>query len=287
MTVETKQEHRLVITVRPSSRHEGRLTVDDALQQVLDFLRVAEEAKSSLGRVHENFEWYLFRASTNSPFTVVAIAEPIDPTADITAHVVAVKETTARAFRRIVDGQPAPGWLTPAGTIALKDFFKRNANGINSTILDLEGVDRIEVDHDHAESAALSLEPSVLEHEIPARVAHGEIEGRLAAVGRYRNRPALFLSTSMYGPVSCVLADHLIEPWGDGQKVSDVWRGKRLIVFGRLIYWKGGRLSRVEAQSVRERDVPKIDIEDVFDPDFTAGLDPVEYLDRLHGGRLG
>ena len=102
------------------------------------------------------------------------------------------------------------------------------------------------------------------------------------AVGRYRNKPALNLRTALYGTVWCVLADSLVEKWGDTQKISTVWQGKRLTVFGRLLYLAGGRLSRVEAQNVRERDAPRIKIEDILDPDFTAGLDPVEYLERLH-----
>lgn len=133
---------------------------------------------------------------------------------------------------------------------------------------------------------AMALEPIHVAQEVPARVAHGEFEGRLVAVGRYRNQPALYLVSPLYGSVWCVLADHLVEEWGDAQKVSDIWKGKRLTIFGRLIYWRGGKLARVDAQSVRERDTPKINIEDVLDADFTAGLDPVEYLERLHEGKL-
>jgi hypothetical protein len=289
MTAGTKSEHRVVITIRPASDDDGRLTVDDALQQVLDILRVADDAQASLGRPHESFDWYLLSANTNSPpLTVVAVAEPANPSVDVTSHVMAVKQATASAVRRVAEGRPFPEWLTTSGTNALRDFFRRNANGVGATTIDLEGTDRIEVDHAQAAAAIPAMEGvTLISADVPARIAHGEIEGRLVSAGHYRNRPALYLITALYGPVWCVLDDHLIADWGDAQRVSDVWKGKRLIVFGRLVYWKGGKLSRIEAQNIREKEIATINIEDVLDPDFTAGLDPVEYLDRLHEGELG
>ncbi len=265
------------------------MRVDDALEQILSFLRIAEEAKTSLGRPHENFDWFLLQASTNTPFTLIAVAEPVNPTVDVTAHVLAVKDATATAFRRVAEGAPAPGWVTPDGIAELRHFFRRNANGVGVTLVDFQDDGPpLEIDQAAALRALPPLEvPFELVEDIPARTAHGEIDGRLVAVGRYRNRPALNLRTNLYGDVYCVLAPHLVDKWGDEQRVSSIWKGKRLIVYGRLVYWKGGKLARVEADNIRERETPRVDIETVLDPDFTAGVDPVEYLDRLHEGKLG
>ena len=46
-------------------------------------------------------------------------------------------------------------------------------------------------------------------------------------------------------------------------------------------------LARIGAETVRERGEQPVDIRKLFDPDFTSGLDPVEYLEKLHEGRLG
>lgn len=292
MTDEIVQGRSIVVTVKPSStEHEGRLTVQDALEQVLSFLRVADETAATLAQPNEAFVWYLQSASTNSPLTIVAIAEPVNPSIDVTSAVAAVKKATAKTFRDVKRGEPPPAWLGPSGADALREFFSRNANGIGATLLDFRDGDTVEIKTAEAEQV---LDRIVLrevvpwKEGIPGRSAHGEIEGRLVAVGRWRSKPALYLRTALYGDVWCVLAPHLVEQWGDETKVSSIWGGKRLTVFGRLVYWKGGRLSRVEAENVRERySVPGIDIETVLDSDFTAGLDPVEYLDRLHEGKLG
>lgn len=287
MSVDAKKLHSITITVVASSRDDGRLTVDDALQQVLDFLRVAADAKTALGRVHEDFEWLLESASTNSPLTVVATAEPLSPQVDISKYVDEVEDMTARTFRDVEHGLPPPNWLSPKGGSALREFFKRNTNGIAATFVDFGNRGRLEITHDQAISALPTVELLNLTERIPARTAHGEIEGRFAGVGTYHKKPALFLRTTLYGDVWCVLAPHLIEQWGDAQRLSDVWKGKKLTIFGRLTYWRGGKLARVDAEAIREKNVPLMDIEDLFDVDFTGGLDPVEYLEKLHEGKLG
>jgi hypothetical protein len=268
------------------------LRVDDALQQVLDFLRVADDAKASLGRVHEDFEWRLESARTNSPFTVTAIAEPTDPAVDIFEHAHRVKQTTAKAIEDCSEGSLAPAWLSVEGADALSAFFLRNMNGVAGTVIDFEG-DRgsLEITKERAENAlpVLGRLPiNVGIEDIPPRIAYGELDGRMVAVGRYYNRPAIQLATALYGRVWCVLSDALVERHGGEQTLGDVWSGKRLIVYGRVSYIRGGqRPSRVDAEVIRERLTSPIDISSIFDPDFTAGLDPAEYVDRLHGGDLG
>lgn len=88
----------------------------------------------------------------------------------------------------------------------------------------------------------------------------------------------------MYGNVWCVLTQKLMEQFGDATVVSAVWQGKRFTIYGRLNYWRGGKLSRIEADTVTERTSTPVDIKSVLDRDFTAGLDPVDYIQRLHEG---
>jgi len=71
---------RLVITIHPTPSDEGLLRVSDAMEQVIDALRVFEQAERVLVSPEEYFEWRLERTSAGSPFTVVAAAEPLDAT---------------------------------------------------------------------------------------------------------------------------------------------------------------------------------------------------------------
>jgi len=279
---------RVVITVSAAAEHEGLLRLDEALEQVLDFLRVADEAKLAIAAPQQDFHWYLLKATTQSPLTIIAIAEPVDPAANVSAQVCAVKEATARAFRQVASGEPLPGWITPAGASAFKSLLSRSANGVESMAIDFSdhgGV--VVIDHAVAAKALPQFVSYFEDDAIPARTAYGEIEGQLLVAGLWYKKPALLIRTSMYGDVWCVLDPDLVEKWANETKVSSVWKGRRLIFDGRLIYKKGGKLARIEAEKVRERDGGRVRIQDVLDPEFTAGFDPMAYLERLHEGGLG
>jgi hypothetical protein len=48
-----------------------------------------------------------------------------------------------------------------------------------------------------------------------------------------------------------------------------------------------GKLSRIEAHDIREiASTAPVDLDELLDPDFTSGLDPVEYLRRPNEGEL-
>jgi hypothetical protein len=80
------------------------------------------------------------------------------------------------------------------------------------------------------------------------RVAYGEIEGVMVAAGRYYNRAAIQIRSELYGLVWCILSKNLIEKFGEGHSLSDVWDGKTVGVEGKLYYSAGARLTRIEAQ---------------------------------------
>src|SRR5439155_10406995 len=118
-------------------------------------------------------------------------------------------------------------------------------------------------------------------------IAYGEIEGLMTAAGRYYGRAAISIQTDLYGYVWCPLSKDLMAQFGDEHKMSEVWEGKTIGVEGQLIYRAGGKLSRIEARKIRVIEAaPLIDLDSVLDPHFTAGLDPVEYLNKLHEGEL-
>jgi len=123
--------------------------------------------------------------------------------------------------------------------------------------------------------------------DIPEREAFGEIEGVMVAAGRYRNRPAIQIRSDYYGFIWVTLPQAVMDNFGSEHSVSDIWRGKTLVAYGKLSYAKGGSLKSVDVINVREKVfADPIDLDSILDPEFTFGLDPSEYLDQLHEGRL-
>jgi hypothetical protein len=256
------------------------LQVREALEQVLDTLQLFEQAERSLGDPHAAFVWRLEKASTNSPLTVVAVAEAVDPAIDVTPQVAHVKAAHA---------QP-PTWLERGSFGVVKELFARNLNGIALTEIDFElpSIDPLAIDRVQATAGLRAVEAiNPLDAvDIPERRATGEIEGQFLAAGLYQRRPAIQIRTDLYGFVWCVLDEGLIDRWGGEHRLSEIWEGKTIGVYGEMHYLSGGRLNRIDANDIREIDIPPFDLDAILDIDFTAGFDPVEYLEKLHEGDL-
>ncbi|HWX30797.1 MAG TPA: hypothetical protein VNZ53_25585 [Steroidobacteraceae bacterium] len=90
------------------------MRVEDAFQQVLGALTLFEQAQRSLGNPHAAFVWRLEKASTESPFTVVAVADPLDPAIDVTPQVIRAKALVADGVRNLVARAEPPPWLPRA-----------------------------------------------------------------------------------------------------------------------------------------------------------------------------
>jgi hypothetical protein len=281
---------RIVITIHPTPSDERLLRVSDAMQQVIDALKLFEEAKRAIASPQESFEWRLERASTNTPFTIVAVAEAIDPAVDVSAQVRRVKSEVSSGIRKLIQQQEPPWWMGPEAISLARSVFARTQNGIASTEIEFAPNEKIAIDRTEADAgirAIAGINAINLDAELGEREAFGEIEGVMVAAGRYRGRPAIQIRSELYGFVWCPLSPKITQRFGTEHRVAEVWEGRIIGVQGRLIYATGGKLSRIEVTDIREIEVaPPIDLDSVLDPNFTAGLDPVEYLRRFHEGKL-
>lgn len=281
---------RLVITIHSGASDQALLLVADAMQQVLDLVKLHDEAGRALASPDGAFEWRLEHASANSPFTVTAVAEPVDPTTDVSEQVQRVKAEVRRGIRGLVQDREVAWWMGPEAMRLTRSVFGRIQNGISSTEIGFapdEAFSLSKADADAGIRAISGITAIALGADLGERMAFGEIQGVMVAAGRYRNRPAIQIRAELYGFVWCQLSAEITERFGDEHRMRDVWEGRALGIQGRLIYGAGGKLSRIEVTDIREIEAaPLLDLDSVLDPGFTAGLDPVEYLRQLHEGEL-
>jgi hypothetical protein len=118
---------------------------------------------------------------------------------------------------------------------------------------------------------------------------HGSVEGFVQSIERDGfGRPLLWLRHRLtgegvkclvFGPARAELETH---------QIRDVWRNRRVQVYGMLHYRSLGILNQIEAINVRflrdRTELPTAD--DIADENFTGGLSSEEYLERLRDGRL-
>lgn len=283
---------RFVITILPSPDGDAKLGVRDAMQQVLDFIALHEEAARD-GEKARLIEWRLEKASTQSPFTVVALAESLDPTVDVAPMAREAKSKVATGLRDIIEHKRAPAWMGPSALSTTRNILERQrTHAFAGTVLDFEGPETLSIDEKSSTAGLDTIETLsvVLDvvADLPPRDAYGEVEGAMVSVGRYHNRPAVQIRSELYGFVWCPLPEELMSKFGGQHRIAEVWEGKFLAVQGRLIYLARGRLNRIEATDVREvTATAPIDLDTVLDPEFTSGMTAGEYLQKFHDGDLG
>lgn len=117
----------------------------------------------------------------------------------------------------------------------------------------------------------------------------GSIEGYLQGVERDgRGRRIAAIRARVTGElVKCIVAETAMPALEDCQ-IGDVWRNKRVQVYGILHFRVLGKLDYIEAHNFiffRDRhELPQLD--DIVDPSFTGGLHSEDYLDRMRNGDL-
>jgi hypothetical protein len=280
---------RLVIRISPSPRQPDVLKVQDVFAQVVDLFDMAAESEAD---VEGLVIWRLVAARMNSPFEVVAEAIPSKPNVDISDIARNQKDEFIRNLESLRKGEIPEIWAGRKLRRVVTRVLSRNQNGI--------GEMDVYTDEQNRESAFVSVHPNesmrvlqaIAEPDVVAiprpKVQMGSLEGRLIKVSKYRSKPALRIRERKTGLDlwGIVEAGHAAQV-ANAADFNDVWSGRRILVSGRIEYNARGQVDRVYVRDMNLIDASRIGIEDIRDTDFTGGLSPSEYLDKLRDGDLG
>lgn len=273
---------QVVVTIEPTTP-SARLDIADAFQQVLDYLRLIELAASDRAK----FDWKLEKATTNSPFTVVAYTPTGGVAAKHQQSLPVAQRRTQDGLRELAKGT-VPSWMRKEQRNAAKRLTRRFASGIGRVQLRSSETDKksFSVNRSLAGKALQTLErvDGIEELNIPAHTAYGEIEGTLMGVGTYYNKPALWVRANGYDVVRCLIEREKLDALGDEATLAEVWQHKRVRLSGKLSYDEGGLLGEVAVDDMSIFAAPNVKLETILGPGSTGDFDPVTYLDRLHEG---
>jgi hypothetical protein len=279
---------KLVVSVDGVSGDPDRMTVQEAFSHVLDlFQLVAQSDPGAEGVV----QWRLLSVTMNSPLTVVAEAIPAYPGAVIEEAAKRQKASFSRNYRELTSGRMPAMWSTTKGARETATrVLTRNRTGIGKTVVnaavepDEAPITLTKEDADRAvvEVAINAPQPQRTKEQV------GSIEGRLLLIHHYRGQPAIQIEERRTKEtVWAIVPEEFQHQISESTSVEDVWKGRRVVVRGRIIYGTDGLIARVVATNIRLVETKQVDEHELVDKAYTGGLPVADYLDRLREGNLG
>ncbi len=268
------------------NRGDDAPTVDDFLAQIRDQLEIFSEVERSIsGQTSGAMVWRVTDLTKNSPLAVEVTPSPKEYGTNIDNRAKEVIIATARGLQDLQRGNKKPNHFNGRVLRKIEDMNKRVTNGLDGMDIDFSKYDapNFSIKPKLAHSIIKNLETLKLPIVEPYREL-GSVEGYVKNVGLGAyERPFVILTTRIDRmDVNCISS-------GEGLNkiahlaVKQVIEGLRLRVFGILYYKTLAILEKVDVERVElftpPDKLPKI--EDLIDPDFTNGMDSVEYIRRM------
>jgi hypothetical protein len=277
------------VSIRASGESDSP-TVEDLLAQLRDYFEMlegVEEAVAEDGR--RAIEWRIVSATTNSPLAFEAVAFPVDFAVNVDRRAEIVVRHAALGMQVLRTSGERPPYFTDEVLKRTEKMFARLTNGLSEMKIDFgPDLPAIDLTPGIARTAATNTRLALTPPQKPYDEL-GSLEGFAKRIERDGyGRHVLVVKHRLTGEdVKCLASGEAIEEL-EAHKISDVWRGRRVQVYGKMHFKGLGVLSQVEATQVKFlRDRTELpDYQDILDTDFTGGLRTEEYLARVRDGQL-
>lgn len=252
------------------------------MSQILDFFNMLAAAG---GPDSETVSWQLVEVSMKSPLS--ATAEAVSRVPGVPPDLIAKREKTvlSSSIDDIVSNGTVPEWMGPSTLRTAHAFFERILNGIGRTDIkfDEHSVPTIIVDK-RARAAIESIELAEQATAPPAvdlsRTEFGSVEGNVLSATTFYGRPALRVKERLTGTeFVCIFSEVLAQTAGVEHNWYEIWTNKRVLVVGEIKYGRDGKVARVSAIRIRGIDPPPLSPAEAWDPSFTGGVSPAEYVE--------
>lgn len=278
-------------TIKLSVRARGEIdspTVEDLLDQVRDYFEILKGVEQAVAADGTNaIEWRIVSATTNSPIVFEAKAFAHNFGFNIDERVEIVTRQTAFGLQQLETTGERPSYFTDKVLGRAEKLFERVTNGLDKTIVDYGGdLPTLDITPIIARKAAANIQ-AVLKPDNKPYEEIGSVEGYVDSIERDGwGKPIVRVRIRLTGEtIKCFVAGEALKLFED-HYIRDVWRGRRVRLYGKLKYKGLGLLNQVEAFNVHflrdRKDLP--DVDDILDENFTGGMRTEDYLTRIRNG---
>jgi hypothetical protein len=278
------------LTIRAQNTETDAPTVEDLLAQIGDWnsiLSGVEEAIAEDGA--REIEWRVTGASKNSPLAFELTAFPRRHGMNIERRTKQVKEQIYTGLSALRSKPERPSYFTEPVLEKAERLFERVTNGLSLTKIEFgDDLPTIEITPPEAKLAAKNITAVRKRKEKPYREV-GSLEGHLQRVERDGyGRPLLYVKLRVSGETVKCIARGSAQTEVEHHEIADIWKNKRVRVFGTIYYKALGQIMQVESDAVQflrpREELPRAS--EIVDENFTGGLKSEEYLERLRNGDL-
>ena len=277
-------------TIRAKNAETDAPTVEDLLAQIGDWnsiLRGVEQALAEDGA--SEIEWRVTGASKNSPLAFELTAFPRRHGMNIEHRTKQVKEGIFAGLSALRSRPERPSYFTEPVLEKAERLFERVTNGLSLTRIEFgDDLPTIEITPPEAKLAAKNITAVRKPKEKPYREI-GSLEGNLQRVERDGyGRPLLYVKLRVSGETVKCIARGSAQTEVEHHEIADIWKNKRVRIFGTIYYKALGQIMQVESDAVQflrsREELPRAS--EIVDENFTGGLKSEEYLERLRNGDL-
>ena len=273
------------IVVEGNDEQGGYLSVDDALNQVLDSLDLVGAAMDERDR--KDLDWRLVNVTMSSPLAVSV--EPIckdRDRSDFSPTVRGATDRTVRILRSLVETQRMPSGMTQAEREIVKKIVKRNTFGVGRTVYHWPGLEEpVRITAPVARKVLEEINTTSNKGGAAFQgIELGSIEGDVVEAITHYGRPAFRVRNRVSEQeIICEIPSARSSEIGRKHSWDEVWAGQRYLVTGVISRKPNGDIAHLLVDDIRSVHVEKVDIGRIADPDFTGGKSPVEYCDEMWG----
>lgn len=262
-------------------------TVEDLLSQIQDQVSIFQDVESEIDNSGSGqISWRVTNVSKNSPITFEVTPYPKNHGVNVDSRAEVVIETVANGFEQILEGRGRPKYFSDQVFKKIEKISTRLENGLVGTDLDFseyKNCPKLNLDTVRARKVTAQTKAILQPSETPHREI-GSVEGYITKVELDGfNRPIVWLKTRLDKQIiKCVSKEGGLEKIGHIE-VSEVLQGLRVKVFGIINYRSLEGISSINVSNVDvfDSDEKLPDYEDIVDPNFTGGVESVEYLRAL------
>jgi hypothetical protein len=261
-------------------------TVDDFLGQVRDFQDILRGVEKAVSEDGENeIVWRVTNAQMNSPIWVELTPFAKNPAIYVDARAEYVERATMEGIVAIKNGDQHPLYFNDEVMAKARKIHSRVTNGLADTTFSFDAsitANPIVIDRDSARKVDASYQAALAAQPIPYRelgsiegfVSKAELDGYGRAILRFRAR----LDGTEIKAVATGRAFQQLE----ALRLSDVWQGVRVRVYGTISYRSLGVVDSLSATGIEVLDQsPLPSMDDIIDESFTGGMRSELYLAEL------